>query len=107
MSHDLAAAEGRLVSCDDPRTASFLQQVADELARARRKFPSSEGSMCALTEEVGELAKAAMDEPTGRVRAEAVQVATMAARVALEGDPTLGMIRLRRQAGPHPHPADT
>lgn len=70
--------------------------IQAELARARRKFPSSEGSLAALTEEVGELAKAVLDESRDRIIAEAVQVAAMAIRVAIEGDPTLYPTRHRR-----------
>ncbi len=74
----------------------FLIDVMREVARARRKFPSSYGSMCALTEEVGELAKALMDESPENVRAEAMQVACMAMRVAIDGDPSLDPIRIKR-----------
>lgn len=66
------------------------------------RFPQPNACMCALTEEVGELAKALMDEPSANVRAEAIQVAAMAVRVALEGDPTIDFVRERRCAGPHP-----
>lgn len=76
----------------------FLEDVRVEVERATTKFPSPDGVMCALTEEVGELAKAMMDEPRHRVRAEAIQVAAMAARAAIEGDPTLDPIRERRNA---------
>lgn len=82
------------VECWDVQ--DFLAEVAAEVMRARDKFPSSDGVMCALTEEVGELAKAHMDEPWLNVRAEAVQVAAMALRVALEGDATLYPIRRGR-----------
>lgn len=81
---------------------SFLEQVKEELKRARAKFPSSRHSMTALMEEVGELAKAMLDESPERVYAEAVQVAAMAARVAEEGDPTHAEYRAER--GIHPHP---
>jgi hypothetical protein len=74
----------------------MLGLIAIELTKARRKFPSARGSMCALTEEVGELAKACMDEPLENVIAEAVQVACMAIRVATEGDGTLNEIREKR-----------
>lgn len=76
----------------------FLEQVSKEVMRAQYKFPDSYGVMCALTEEVGELAKAQMDEPWDRVIKEAVQVAAMAARVATEGDPSLNPIREKRKA---------
>jgi hypothetical protein len=73
----------------------FIIKVQEELIRGRAKFPNPQGSMTALTEEVGELAKALLDEPWERVVEEAVQVAVMAIRVATEGDPTL--ISYRRQ----------
>jgi hypothetical protein len=49
----------------------------------------------ALGEEVGELARAMMGESDDRVRKEAVQVAVMAMRIALDGDSSV--TRLRRQ----------
>lgn len=74
----------------------FLLEVDAEVARARQKFPSSDGAMVALVEEVGELAKALLDESWDRVRAEAIQVAGMALRVAEEGDSTLDALRAKR-----------
>ena len=68
------------------------------VSQARAKFPDSYGVMCALTEEVGEVAKAYMDEPLSEVYKEAVQVAAMAARLALEGDASLQRIRDERHA---------
>ncbi len=78
---------------------AFLGEVLAELRRARAKFPDPSGSICATGEEYGELCKAYLDEPRDRVRAEAVQLATMAAREALEGDPTLDAYRAKRGAG--------
>jgi hypothetical protein len=80
----------------DSQTLLILQLVQLELMRARQKFPQSEHSMAALTEEIGELAKALLDEPLQRVQAEAVQVAVMAIRVATEGDPSFFNIRNRK-----------
>lgn len=77
---------------------AFLRDVKREIERACMKFPHSNAVMCALTEEVGELAKAMMDEPKHRVWAEAIQVAAMAARAAVEGDPTLDATRAKRGA---------
>lgn len=85
--------------------AAFFAEVFAEVKSARAKFPASVGNMVALTEEVGELAKAMIDEPSERVRAEAVQVAAMALRVALEGDPTLDGLRDTNEAGLHPKAA--
>ena len=80
----------------------FLSDVMAECCEARIMFPHPNACMTALTEEVGELAKAMMDEPSPRVYKEAVQVATMAMRLALEGDPTLNKVREERDAGKHP-----
>jgi hypothetical protein len=71
--------------------ANFLYCLDAELRYAQAKFPKTENCMVALTEEVGELAKALLDHSYGKgeakdVYAEAVQVAAMAMRVALEGD---------------------
>jgi transcriptional regulator with XRE-family HTH domain len=72
----------------------FIANLRRELARARRKFPSSELSTIALMEEVGELAQALLEWRLGNQRWEAVvmeaeQVATTAMRVAIEGDPSI------------------
>lgn len=75
---------------------TFLVHVWLELQAARDKFPDPAACMVALTEEVGELAKAMLDEPSAAVYLEAVQVATVALRVAVEGDPTLDRIRAQR-----------
>ena len=78
----------------------LVEEIDDELARARKKFPDAAGAMCALTEEVGELAKAVLDEPAARVRREAVQVICMAVRIIQEGDRTLDEIRVARGQKP-------
>lgn len=72
------------------KSTDFLSDVSAEVLRAREKFPDASKSMTALTEEVGELAKALLDESDKRVYEEAVQVAVMALRVATEGDRSLG-----------------
>lgn len=75
------------------RSIMFDADVSAELARARAKFPGNTLQLAALSEEVGELAKALLDHRSGKgtaeeVYAEAVQVAAMACRVAVEGDST-------------------
>lgn len=74
----------------------FVEDVLREAARARTLFPKPDGVLAALTEEVGEVARAMLDESWDNVRTECVQVAAMALRLALEGDPTLDAVRAQR-----------
>jgi NTP pyrophosphatase (non-canonical NTP hydrolase) len=66
--------------------------IRDELKAAREAFPGKTHMLTALVEEVGEVAKAMMEhdrkEGTSvqQVLREAVQVASMAIRIAVEGD---------------------
>lgn len=64
----------------------FIRAVRCEVMRAQKLFPGRRLMGLAFNEEVGELNKALLDEPWKQVYKEAVQAATMAARVALEGD---------------------
>lgn len=80
----------------------FVAHVLQEFARATCKFPDPYGTVLALTEEVGELAKALADEPAKNVWAEAVQVAAMAMRIAVEGDPSINIIRKARGMESYP-----
>jgi hypothetical protein len=72
--------------------ALFLDHMDIELRKAQVRFPTNEHLLAALTEEVGELAQALIDHDRNPdlgatdVYAEAVQVAAMVIRVALEGD---------------------
>lgn len=70
----------------EAREASVYRAISDELRRARAKHPTSRVTNTAMVEEVGEVAKALMDEAGFRVREEAVQVAAMAVRLLLDGD---------------------
>ena len=69
-----------------------IKMITDELVAAREAFPGSTHMLAALVEEVGELAQAIMqhDRKQGtsvqEVLREAVQVACMAIRLAVEGD---------------------
>ena len=77
--------------CDE----KVLADIEAELDRARTKFPSNVDVLPALTEEVGELSQALIQqkhEPhkgkTDRdVYMEAIQTAVVAIRIASEGDP--------------------
>lgn len=78
---------------------AFLDLVIEEVNRARIKFPDSAATNAALVEEVGELSKALMYEPYCNVYAEAVQVACMALRIAVEGDSTMDEFRIKKVHG--------
>lgn len=76
------------------REDKFLSDVLAEVGRARAKFPGNKFQLAALHEESGELAMAMLDHEYGKaqpieVYEEAVQVAAMALRVAIEGDSTM------------------
>ena len=87
-------AHERLTSLD----GIVITMVRGELAAARGKFPTSLHHLAALMEEVGELAQALMEhdrdgsQTIAMVLREAVQVATMAIRVATEGDDNFAYI---------------
>ncbi len=89
------------------RTIMFIHAVADEVTRARQKFPNNKHMLAALVEEVGEVANALLErdycegEPTNasehlthdrHVWKECVQAAAMCVRVATEGDPSFQYI---------------
>ena len=80
--------------------ARFLNDIVDEVDRAREKFPGNKHMMGAFHEEVGEVAKAMLEREYNAqdhaeldmrldvdVYKECVQAAAMALRVATEGDP--------------------
>lgn len=88
--------KGELILTTYRSDADFVSAVVRELRSARERFPEPDGVMTALVEEVGEVARALLDESRACVFAEAVQVAAMACRVAVEGDPTLNDRRALR-----------
>ena len=65
-----------------------LDEILEELTRARNKFPGKNVTFAALVEEVGEVATAIFEESRDNVRKEAIQVAVMACRLILDGDET-------------------
>ena len=82
-----------------PPDEAFVNDLLAEVSRARARFPAaSNPTLAALTEEVGELAKALLHIREGKsttwwdVYDEAIQVAAMALRVATEGDAILGVV---------------
>ena len=82
------SAQERLHSVD----GLVFRMIRDELIAAREKFPDNRHQFDAMIEEVGEAAQALMehDRQLGtspqEILRELVQVATMAIRVATEGD---------------------
>jgi hypothetical protein len=84
----------------DPEVAAFLAEVRAEILRARAKFPGDRVVTVALAEEFGELCKAVLDESAANVRKEAVQTATMRARLALDGDGSVGDWRAQKGLDP-------
>lgn len=84
---------------------STRKDIEAELERARAKFPGTWQVMNALTEEVGELANALLEQDYQKgygsaavlndaVRKEAIQVAAMAIRLLEEGDTTFPLYSL-------------
>lgn len=64
-----------------------IAAVSAEVVRARKKFPGNRFLLAALTEEVGELAKALLQRAQkSDVDKEAIQVACVAIRLLEEGD---------------------
>lgn len=82
---------------DVANKTKFMQDVLYEHRKAVAIFPAPNPSVAALTEETGELAKALLhirenkSDDWGSVYDEAVQVAAVAMRIALEGDETIGV----------------
>lgn len=81
-------AQERLWNNDGKTICAIMMEIQS----ARTTFPGNEHMMAALTEEVGELAQALINHDRGentttsQVFKEAVQVAAMAIRIAVEGD---------------------
>lgn len=71
-----------------PTLYPIVEEISKEVVFARSKFPGDNVTFAALVEEVGELATAIFSEDRASVRKEAVQVATMAIRIILDGDAT-------------------
>lgn len=98
--HALAIAAFAALRQHQRAEGALSAEILAELSRARAKFPGANVTMLALVEEVGELAKAAFEEPRANVRKEAVQVAIMAMRVVLDGDQTLDAWRAAKGLDP-------
>lgn len=65
-----------------------MAALVNEILRAKQKFPSGRQLLPALVEEVGELARALLQEGnSAHAKQEAIQVACVAIRIATEGAP--------------------
>lgn len=74
----------------------FMQALRSEYKRATRKFPEPNPNLIALMEEVGELARAILEDKNEEdIFMEAVQVATCAMRCAIHKDPQWTRTKLR------------
>lgn len=87
-------AEARLNETQNGNLPSDLvADLAAELNHARAKFPKNRFLTVALLEEAGELAKAYLQRETvERIKREAIQVMTVAARIYSEGDATMASV---------------
>ena len=74
----------------------LLTDISIELRRARAKFPADDNlTTIAMFEEAGEVAKAVLSEDPAAVRKECVQLAVMAMRIVLDGDPSTTAYRAK------------
>lgn len=68
-------------------TVKTANEIDAELSRARKAFASNAHMFAALTEEVGEVARALLEgQAPAELRKECIQVAAMAIRIMEEGD---------------------
>lgn len=66
---------------------AFFDDVRLEHAHAVTKYPAPNKNLAALVEEVGEVARALLEnKPREQLYNECVQVATMAVRIAMEAE---------------------
>jgi hypothetical protein len=91
-----------------PRDSAFQTAVALELLEARRASPVPD--LYALVEEVGDMARALSQYREDRIAwpevvAEAVQLAVMAQRVAVEGEPPVRDFAADSRGGTRPEEA--
>lgn len=76
-----------------PESTEFLGKVLREYENALDLFPSHSLNTIALMEEVGEPARALLDETKERIVEEAIQVAALAMKIALHGDDSVDRVR--------------
>ncbi len=75
------------------KPSAALSSLAEELQRARTKFPGNDLLTIALGEEFGELCQAQLQRKSrDEIRKEALQVACVAIRIYEEGDASLSAV---------------
>ena len=83
---------------DDLSVEAFFDDVRNELELAIVQYPTPNPTLATLTEQLGQLSEALLQIRDGvsndwfAVWFEAKQVAVMAERCAIEGDPTVGAV---------------
>lgn len=97
---DKTDAEMFAIEGAKPKLDHILDEIRKEVGFARSKFPGDNVTFAALVEEVGELATATFSQSRADVRKEAVQVATMAIRLVLDGDCTFDAWRAKFKLDP-------
>ena len=89
--------ENRILRMQGTHDANFLGAVAEEVKRARAKYPGNARRFTAIAEEFGEVARAIDNgEDRARLYAECVQLAGTALRLAVEGSEEHGVEALPR-----------
>lgn len=85
----------------DLEVNQLLADISIELRRARASFPAVDNlTTIAMLEEAGEVAKAVLSEDPAAVRKECVQLAVMAMRIVLDGDPSTTAYRAKHHGLP-------
>lgn len=75
---------------------NFLSEVKLEIIKATNKYPAPNPNVAALSGESGEACEAMVKKMFTHVYSEAVQAACVAARLAIEGDPTMDEYRMNK-----------
>jgi hypothetical protein len=90
----LGESAGESAGAAEDDVDQFLADVKGAVLRARLERPTQRDSFLDLLKEIPQVYEAATDNRAPQVRVGTVQVAAMAARLALEGDSTVAAARL-------------
>ena len=90
----------KILNASDPFSIdAFVNDILDEVQRARKKFPSALNLNVALMEEMGEFANAQLTQDASSVYKEGIQVIAVVFRILSEGDKSLDTSPESRQLG--------